>query len=98
MSARFRSTLAALAAALLCATSAVPAAAYSVDENADTPVVFDALIVRPFGFVSFVFGSSLFVASLPLVAVTRPQDIDEPWKALVVRPARFVWGDELGAH
>jgi len=98
MPARLRRILAAFAALLLVTTAALPAAAYSTDEHANTPVVFDTIILRPLGFVTVVFGTSLFVASLPLVAVTRPQDIDKPWNALVVRPVRFVWGDELGGH
>jgi len=98
MPARFRSALAVFAALLVLMTSAVPAAAYGTDESANTPIVFDAVIMRPLGFVTLAFGTSLFIASLPLVAVTRPQDIGKPWDALVASPARFIWKDELGGH
>jgi len=98
MPARLRSTFAAIAAFLVCATSSAPAGAVGVEEHQTTPVVFDAIIVRPLGFATFVFGTAMFVVSLPIVAVTRPQDIDKPWDHLVVAPARFVWGDKLGGH
>lgn len=98
MTARIRRTLAAFATLLMLTASAVPAAAYENDEQAKTPVVFDTVILRPLGVVTFLFGTTLFVASLPLVAVTRPQDIGVPFNALVAKPAIFVWGDELGDH
>ena len=98
MLARTRRTLAAFAILLLVTASTTPAAAYSVDEQANTPVVFDAVILRPLGIATFLFGTTLFVAGLPLMAVTRPQDIGIPFEALVAKPASFVWGDELGGH
>ena len=93
-----RRPFAALAACLLLLASAAPAAAYSSEEHANTPIVFDAVVVRPIGFATFLFGCGLFVASLPLIAVTIPQDIDKPFATLVKRPASFVWQDELGGH
>lgn len=98
MPARIRSTLAALAALLMLATSAVPASAYSEAENANTPVVFDTMFLRPIGLATFLFGSSLFIAGLPLIAITRPTDIATPWNSLVASPARYVWGEPLGEH
>ena len=98
MSARIRRLVAALAVALVISSPATTALAYSSDENANTPVVFDAMIVRPLGIVTFILGTSLFCAALPLVLVTRPTDIDKPFDALVIKPARFVWVDDLGGH
>jgi len=98
MPARIRRILAAFAAVLMVSASAAPAAAYSADESANMPVVFDTVFMRPVGLVTFFVGTSLFVASLPLVAVTRPQDIGQPFELLVAKPARFVWKDELGGH
>ena len=86
-------------ATLLLCTAATPAAAgYNTDEAASTPVVFDVLIMRPVGFVALGLGTGLFVASLPILAVSRPQDIDKPWHTLIVRPCRFLWSDPLGEH
>lgn len=98
MPAPIRRALAAFATLLVFSASALPAAAYSTEEHADTPVVFDSVVLRPLGVVTFIFGTTLFCASLPLVVVTRPQDIGTPFESLVAKPARFVWGDELGGH
>jgi hypothetical protein len=98
MPARIRSTLAALAALLMLATSSVPAAAYTEEDSASTPVVFDSIFLRPLGIVTFLFGSALFVAGLPILAITRPTDIATPWRSLVVNPARYVWVDPIGEH
>lgn len=98
MPARIRRTLAALAALLMLATSAVPAAAYTEEDSASTPVVFDSLFLRPVGIATFFFGSALFIAGLPILAITRPTDIATPWQSLVVNPARYVWGDPIGEH
>ncbi|MDG2050586.1 MAG: hypothetical protein P8M78_10530 [Myxococcota bacterium] len=67
-------------------------------EEASTPVVFDTFVMKPLGVVTFVGGVCAFVASLPIVAVTRPQDIGVPFQALVGRPARFVWGEKIGGE
>ena len=98
MSARIRRLVAALAVALVISTPATTALAYSTEEHANTPVVFDAMVVRPLGLVTVVLGTALFCASLPLVLVTRPTDIDKPFHALVIKPVRFVWVDDLGGH
>lgn len=98
MTPRIRRTLAAFATLLMLIASSAPASALGTDDQANTPVVFDTVVLRPLGVVTFLFGTSLFVASLPLVAVTRPQDIGVPFEALVAKPAAFVWGDELGGH
>ena len=98
MPARIRSTLAAFAALLMLATSAVPAAAYTDEDNATSPVVFDSMFLRPIGLATFFFGSALFVVGLPIIAITRPTDIATPWRSLVVNPARYVWVDPLGEH
>lgn len=98
MSARIRRFAAAFAASLMLSSAALPASAYIKEEHANTPVVFDAMIMRPIGFMTFLFGTALFTISLPLVAVTRPQDIDKPFDALVAKPAGFVWKDQLGGH
>lgn len=101
MSNRTRRFLAVAAAALMLASAAVPStalAAGSHAENANAGVVFDVIVMRPLGFVTLGLGTGLFVASLPILLVTRPQDIAKPADTLVARPARFLWKDSLGGH
>lgn len=94
-----RRACAALITLILVFAVATPAAAnYETDEGANAPVVFDVLIMRPIGFVALGLGSGLFVASLPIALVSRPQDIDKPFHMLVARPSKFLWGDPIGQH
>ncbi len=92
-----RALVAGIATLLLC-TTAIPASAGYKDEATTAPVIFDVLIMRPVGFVALGLGTGLFVVSLPIVAVSRPQDIGKPFNRLVVRPCRFLWSDPLGEH
>jgi hypothetical protein len=92
-----RAFVAGIATLLLC-TAATPAAAGYNDEATNAPVIFDVLIMRPVGFVALGLGTGLFVVALPIVAVSRPQDIGKPFDRLIVRPCRFLWGDRLGEH
>ncbi len=78
------------------------APAYSSDEliaGTDTvsPTV-DVLVLRPVAFVTLIGGIALFAVSLPFVAITRPHEIGEPFKALIAAPARYLWMDPLGTH
>jgi hypothetical protein len=96
---RFRSFFAALCAVAMLASSAQPALA-SPSEMAvqNGPLLLDVFIMRPAGFVMFATGVGLFIASAPLVLLTRPTDIADPFNALVVKPAKYVWMDPLGGH
>ena len=102
MSNRTRRFMAALAAALMLVGAAVPGTALAQSgshaENANAPVPFDVIMMRPVGFVSLAIGTGLFVGTLPILLVTRPQDIAKPAENLVARPARFLWKDNLGGH
>ncbi|MCH2186939.1 hypothetical protein MK280_13820 [Myxococcota bacterium] len=103
MSLRMPRTLAAFSVAILMlGLITSPATASDIGgetpEEASTPVVFDTFVMKPLGFVTFVGGVCAFAASLPIVAVTRPQDIGVPFEALVGRPARFVWGERIGGE
>ncbi len=108
---RTRRIVAALSAVLLITGTMLPSAAAAT--NADTYVdnsgsmmndssshpLLDLLLLRPLGLVTFLAGSVLFIVPvLPLVVITRPTDIGKPFEALVIRPARYVWVDPLGAH
>lgn len=98
---RTRRFMAAIAAAFMLIGTAVPSTAFAAEiqaEAASVPVPFDVILMRPVGFVSLVVGTGLFVASTPLVLITRPQDIGKPAETLVARPARFLWKDSLGGH
>jgi hypothetical protein len=95
--------LAALVALFMLSLSATTSQAASTrsgmsSKDSRTPVVFDVLILRPLGLATLALGAGLFVISLPLVAVTRPQDIEKPFNIFLVRPCRFIWKDELGGH
>jgi hypothetical protein len=65
------------------------------------PVVFDALLMRPPGFVAMVGGFGLFalaVAVPPFVLAWRPTEMHKTFKSLVVNPFRFTFVDPLGYH
>ena len=104
MSTRLRRFLAASCALVLLLGAAAPA--YSSSESmraqmsgtAPVSPAFDALVLRPLGFVTLVGGSALFLVSLPFVAITRPHEVGKPFKVLVAAPAKYVWADPLGSH
>ena len=62
-----------------------------------SPVV-DVLVLRPVAFVTLVGGTALFLAALPIIAITRPHEIGKPLDLLVLEPARYLWMDPLGSH
>ena len=101
MSNRLRRILAVMTATLMISTTfAITASAGAVSQGdaANAPAAVDVLLLRPAGFLSLVVGSALFLATAPIVLVTRPQEIGTPFKELVVRPAKYVWADPLGGH
>ena len=101
MSIRFRRILAVMAAALLFSTvfsTAAVGQTRSQGDAANAPAVIDVMLLRPAGFISLVVGTGLFVALAPIVLVTRPHEIDKPFKQLIVRPAKYIWADPIGGH
>ncbi len=101
MSNRIRRSVALLAAILMFTTvfaSTANADTISQGDAANASPVVDALVLRPAGFLSLIVGTTLFLATAPIVLVTRPTDIDKPFKQLVVRPAKYLWVDPLGGH
>ena len=104
MPTRVRKLLAASCALVLLLGVASPA--YSSGESMRSmmagtdPVspVVDVLLLRPVAFVTLVGGSALFLAALPIIAITRPQEIGKPLDHLVLAPARYIWLDPLGTH
>ena len=97
MSNRLRSILAVSFAALLLSTPTM-ADTVAQGDAANAPAVVDVMLLRPFGFVSLVVGTGLFVLISPIVLVTRPHEIGTPFDDLVARPARYLWRDPLGGH
>jgi hypothetical protein len=99
---RFRTLVSALAVAALIFSLASPAAAFTRDDgdrpNA-VPIVIDVLILRPAGLIMTALGTAFYVFPVaPLTALVRPTDITKPLGPLVVRPAKFTFGDPLGYH
>ena len=67
--------------------------------NMTSPVMVDLLVLRPVGLVTLVVSTVIFVVPIaPLTLITRPTEINKPFKSMVVEPARFVWSDPLGTH
>jgi hypothetical protein len=99
---RFRTLVSALVAAALIFSLASPAAAFTRDDgdrpNA-VPIVIDVLILRPAGLVMTALGTAFYIFPVaPVTALVRPTDITKPLGPLVVRPAKFTFGDPLGYH
>lgn len=100
MTGRLRRLIAGLATVSLLAGAALPVGA-QVTETEQSPNIHpaaDALFMRPLGFVSLVTGAVLFVPAGLFTALTRPQDMDEVFDAMVMGPVRFTWVDPLGSH
>ena len=98
-----RKTTATLLAALLLALAAPAAQSESMshparDPGGSVPVLFDAFVLRPTGFLLSIGAFGGFVLRLPIVAITRPTEIDKVWDEMVVPPARYTWIDPLGYH
>jgi hypothetical protein len=101
MSNRLRRILAVMAATLMFSmTVATSASAGTVSQGdaANAPAAVDVLLLRPAGFLSLVVGTGLFLASSPIILMTRPHEIGTPFKELVVRPAKYIWVDPIGGH
>jgi hypothetical protein len=65
------------------------------DQDTAGLMIADALVVRPLGIVSTVFGGALFIVSLPFSALGG--NTGEAFERLVADPARFTFARELGA-
>jgi hypothetical protein len=95
-----RRSLAVLTACVMLLAAGSNAAADQVNEvqNGSSPVVFDVLILRPLGFATLGIGTGLFVASVPILLITRPQQIGLSAEYLLGKPAKYLWVDDLGGH
>ena len=97
---RIRDGVAAICAALLLLTSA--GAHANIDEetsNQTASPLVDLFLLRPLGFFSFGIGAIAFAFPvLPVVLITRPQEIGVPFMMMVGKPAQYVFVDRLGSH
>jgi hypothetical protein len=67
--------------------------------DATSPAAFDLLILRPIGIITAGISTLAFlVPVLPIVLITRPQDIGRPFDKMVLQPVRYVVADPLGKH
>ena len=103
MSQRLRGFAAALAvAALLVANTAFAFEDISDEglaaEMQRTPVVLDALILRPVGLVMTAVGTVIFLPTAAIVSLTRPTDMPKPFHILVAKPFHYTFLDPLGSH
>jgi hypothetical protein len=94
---RTLAVLFAVVAMLSAPATAIAESANSLDDGR-VPVVFDALILRPIGFVTMCAGFVGFSLAAPFMAITRPTDMHRPWNSMVVHQARYTFVDPLGFH
>ncbi len=97
-----RGFVAALVATAVLVVGAAPALAYQ-DEGLEatqksTPVLLDAMVLRPMGLLLTVGGIVAFVPAGAVVGLTRPTDLGKPFKLLVANPFRYTFMDPLGEH
>jgi hypothetical protein len=96
---RMQSGVALLVAVLfLCATSLVHAAedsymARTEDVSAEA-IIVDGLLLRPSGIVATVFGTAVFVVTLPFSIPTK--SVDKAAQKLIVDPAKYTFVRPLG--
>ncbi len=88
-----------LAAALLCASTAVGASPASYSGDADTTpgagaMVADLAVVRPLSFAATLVGIGVFMVSLPFTAASG--DVSGPAKRLITEPAQYTFTRPLG--
>jgi hypothetical protein len=93
-----------LVLALLLVSAEVPVVGAEADLSPNngaighTSPVVDALFLRPMGLIATLTGAVIFIAATPIFVLTRPTQIAEPFRALVLAPARYTWVDPLGDH
>jgi hypothetical protein len=88
--------IATIACVLLLAS---PAHASEGRDSAErVPVMFDLGTRIVFGIPLTILGC---VAMIPVgffTAITRPTEMEKPFRYLVIAPARYTWGDAFGDH
>ncbi len=88
-----------LLAALACVVLlAGPAHALEERDSDRVPVMFDILTRAVFGIPLTIAGSVAMIPVGFVTAITRPSEIDKPFRILVLGPVRYTWVDPLGYH
>jgi hypothetical protein len=84
-----------LAAALLVSVTAPAASANVWVKIGDG--TFEALVLRPFGFLASTVGAIMFIPAAVLTMPTGRESVDDAWRQFVAEPAEYVyrrpWGD-----
>lgn len=87
-------------AAMVCVFLLAAGPAHALDErdSGRVPVMFDLMTRVVFGIPLTILGTAAMVPVGFFTAITRPSEIDKPFRYLVVAPARYTWVDPLGYH
>ncbi|MCP4105717.1 MAG: hypothetical protein GY749_09290 [Desulfobacteraceae bacterium] len=68
--------------------------AYNEKKGGAASVIFDVVLLRPFGMLATVAGSALFVVSLPFAAVGG--NTGTTYETMVEKPAKYTFTRPLG--
>jgi hypothetical protein len=102
MSGRIRGFAAALVASAVLLSGAAPAFAFKDEGLAasekHTPVLLDAMLLRPMGLLLVGVGAVGFATVAPIVGITRPTNIGKVFRSLLAVPVRYTFLDPLGEH
>ena len=75
-----------------------PAHALEERDSDRMPVMFDILTRAAFGIPLTILGTAAMIPVGFVTAITRPSEIDKPFRILVLGPVRYTWVDPLGYH
>ena len=97
---RWIRALATVVIALTVVAQAAPASTVARDEErGEVNILFDIMVLRPFGLAATAIGGALFAVPVaPIMAITRPHEMRKPLEFLVLRPARYTFSDPIGRH
>ncbi len=71
----------------------------TVAKDLTSPPMVDLLILRPVGLLTMTLSGIFFVFPVvPLTLLTRPTEIEKPFKVFIINPMQYVWMDPLGSH
>lgn len=68
--------------------------AFAAVENDANNMIADTIFLRPLGFGALIFGSTMYVISLPVALITESQD--KTYKVLVREPYEYVFERPVG--
>ena len=73
--------------------------AQDFENRGKTNLIADALILRPLGLVATAVGAAVWAVGVaPMVALTRPTELDDSMSYLIKRPVKYTFADPLGYH